>query len=70
MSHGISCFFIGHREADERLLPRLELEIERFIAEENVRSFYVGGYGGFDRIAAIVYPSKCSLTMHCLVCWK
>ena len=52
MSHGISCFFIGHREADERLLPRLELTIERLIAEENVRYFYVGRYGGFDRIAA------------------
>ena len=47
-----SCFFIGHREADERLLPRLELTIERLIAEENVRYFYVGGYGGFDWIAA------------------
>ena len=47
-----SCFFIGHREADERLLPRLELEIERLIMEENVRYFYVGSYGGFDQIAA------------------
>ena len=46
-----SCFFIGHREADERLLPRLELVIERLIRDENVRYFYVGGYGGFDRIA-------------------
>jgi len=46
-----SCFFIGHREADERLLSRLELEIERLITEENVRYFYVGGYGGFDQIA-------------------
>ena len=52
MSHGKSCFFIGHREADERLLPRLEWEINRLIVEENVRYFYVGGYGGFDRIAA------------------
>ena len=49
---GKSCFFIGHREADERLLPRLELTIGRLIVEENVRYFYVGGYGGFDRIAA------------------
>ena len=49
---GKSCFFIGHREADERLLPRLKLTIERLIAEENVRYFYVGGYGCFDRIAA------------------
>ncbi len=47
-----SCFFIGHRETDESLLPRLELEIDRLIAEENVRYFYVGGYGGFDQIAA------------------
>ena len=48
-----SCFFIGHRESDERLLPRLEWEINRLIVEESVRYFYVGGYGGFDRIAAI-----------------
>ena len=47
-----SCFFIGHREADEWLLPRLKLVIDRLIREENVRYFYVGGYGGFDRIAA------------------
>lgn len=47
-----SCFFIGHREANESLLPRLELEIERLITEENVRYFYVGGYGGFDQISA------------------
>lgn len=47
-----SCFFIGHREANERLLPRLELEVERLITEEQVHYFYVGGYGGFDQIAA------------------
>ena len=47
-----SCFFIGHREADEGLLPRLELVIDRLIRDEGVRYFYVGGYGGFDRIAA------------------
>ena len=47
-----SCLFIGHREADERLLARLELEIEQLITEENVRYFYVGGYGGFDGVAA------------------
>lgn len=47
-----SCFFIGHREADEWLFPRLEQTIDQLIEEENVRYFYVGGYGGFDRIAA------------------
>ena len=50
--NGKSCFFMGHKEADERLLPRLELEIDRLIQEDNVRYFYAGGYGGFDRIAA------------------
>lgn len=49
-----SCFFIGHREADERLLPELTAVIERLITEEQVSCFYVGGYGGFDRIAATV----------------
>ena len=47
-----SCFFIGHREADDRLRPRLELVVDRLIREENVRYFYAGGYGGFDRLAA------------------
>ena len=47
-----TCFFIGHREADERLLPELVCIIERLITEEQVRFFYVGEYGGFDRMAA------------------
>lgn len=47
-----SCFFIGHREADERLLPKLIDTIERLVVSEGVTCFYVGGYGGFDRIAA------------------
>ena len=49
-----SCYFIGHREADERLLPLLSEVIERLITEESVSFFYVGGYGGFDRIASSV----------------
>lgn len=47
-----SCFFIGHREADERMLPTLTAAIDRMIAEEQVSLFYIGGYGGFDCIAA------------------
>lgn len=47
-----SCFFIGHREADERLLPTLTAAIDRMVTEEQVSLFYIGGYGGFDRIAA------------------
>ena len=34
-----SCFFIGHREADERALPRLLETVERLIVEENVGIF-------------------------------
>lgn len=52
MSEWKSCFFMGHREADEQLLPRLELVIDRLVTDEKVRYFYVGDYGGFDRIAA------------------
>lgn len=47
-----SCFFIGHREADERLLPCLIKAIERLVAMEKVTCYYIGGYGGFDRVAA------------------
>jgi len=45
-----SCFFIGHREADERLLPLLKEILEKLIVHEQVSHFYVGGYGGFDRM--------------------
>ena len=34
------------------MLPILESVIDRLITEENVRYFYVGGYGGFDQIAS------------------
>lgn len=47
-----SCFFIGHREADDRVYPRLRLLVERLIMEEKVSAFYVGSHGGFDRLAA------------------
>ena len=47
-----SCFFIGHREANERLLPELITVVEQLVTDEQVSYFYVGGYGGFDRLAA------------------
>ena len=58
-----SCFFIGHREADERLLPVLKGVIEGLITEERVTCFYVGGYGGFDRIVAssLRYAKQCHM---------
>lgn len=46
------CFFIGHREASDDLLPTLRAAIEQHIVECGVTEFLVGKYGGFDRLAA------------------
>ena len=46
------CFFIGHREAGEGLLPTLTAAVERNITEYGVTSFMVGRYGNFDKLAA------------------
>lgn len=47
-----SCFFIGHREASEELLPVLTQTIEKHISAYGVTEFFVGRYGGFDSLAA------------------
>ena len=47
-----TCFFIGHREAPEALLPLLMDEVERHIVEYGVTDFMVGNYGQFDGQAA------------------
>lgn len=49
---GKRCFFIGHREASDNLLPALRTAIEQHIVEYGVTEFLVGRYGGFDRLAA------------------
>lgn len=41
---GATCFFIGHREAGDELLPALTAAIERHITEYGVTSFMVGRY--------------------------
>ena len=46
------CFFIGHRETGEEVLPLLRQEVERHVIEYGVEAFVVGNYGGFDRMAA------------------
>lgn len=52
MAEPKSCFFIGHWEAEEELYPALQAEVERHIVALGVREFFVGRYGGFDRLAA------------------
>ena len=55
-----TCFFIGHRDAPEELLPLISDAAERLITDCDVTAFYVGGYGAFDRIAgrAVVVLKK------------
>lgn len=47
-----TCFFIGHREAPDGLLPILAKIVEQHITKYDVSDFYVGQYGAFDRLAA------------------
>ena len=45
-----SCFFIGHRETDAALLPKIKAAAE-YLIQQQVSDFYVGMYGNFDRLA-------------------
>jgi hypothetical protein len=47
-----TCFFIGHRDAPDSILPALVEAVERHITNCGVTDFLVGGYGNFDRLAA------------------
>ena len=49
---GKRCFFIGHRESGDEVYPALLEAVGRHIEELGVREFFVGRYGGFDRLAA------------------
>lgn len=45
-------FFIGHRECGQELYPALCAAVEQHIVEWGAAEFWVGNYGGFDRLAA------------------
>lgn len=47
-----NCFFIGHHDCGEDVLPLLRNAVERHITEYGITAFYVGHYGNFDRMAA------------------
>ena len=47
-----SCFFIGHHNTEQSILPALIEAVERHISEYGVTDFFVGHYGSFDSMAA------------------
>ena len=46
------CFFIGHRDTHDSVMPLLESVIERHIVLYSVNDFIVGNRGSFDRLVA------------------
>ena len=61
-----TCFFIGHRDAPDSILPSLSAAIETRIVEDGVDQFVVGNYGRFDLLAAqavrAYHPAERSFT--------
>ena len=50
--NGKSCFFIGHRETPDHVLPILQEVVNKHIECYGVTEFIVGHYGNFDYLAA------------------
>ena len=50
--NGKSCFFIGHRETPDDVLPILQEAVSKHIEDYGVTEFIVGHYGNFDHLAA------------------
>ena len=50
--NGKNCFFIGHRETPDAVLPLLQEAVNRLIECYGVTEFVVGHYGNFDYLAA------------------
>lgn len=45
-----ACTFFGHRDCPDSVKPELLAAIENLITEKNIRTFYVGNHGNFDRL--------------------
>lgn len=52
-----NCFLFGHSDAPEEIRQKIEAAVERLYRMQDVRLFYVGGYGAFDRMAASAVKS-------------
>ncbi len=47
------CCFAGHKDCyDDPVKKLIEKAVEIMIEQEKVREFWVGNYGGFDRVSA------------------
>ena len=46
-----SCTFFGHRDTPESVKPFLRAAITKLIEEKDVRLYYVGSQGNFDKMA-------------------
>ncbi len=57
-----TCFFIGHREAPQSLLPKLREAVEEKIISQQILHFVVGHYGNFDALAAQAVRTQKSAT--------
>lgn len=60
-----TCFFIGHQDAPESILPKLLETLDTLVTKHYVTDFIVGHYGTFDRLAVSAvqqmickYPEK------------
>lgn len=53
-----SCTFIGHRDCSSEIVLKLYNVIEALILKEQIKCFYVGNHGGFDKC---VYTVLCDL---------
>lgn len=53
-----SCVLIGHRDCSDMIVDKLTKEMEKLIVKYDVRVFYVGTHGNFDRMA---YGVLCKL---------
>lgn len=54
------CTFIGHRDCPESIRPTLYKTISSLIVNNDVKTFYVGTHGNFDRM---VYDVLCELQL-------
>lgn len=57
----MTCFFIGHRNAEESIRPQLEKAVRKHIVDYGVTEFVVGQYGTFDRMAARIIVKEKAL---------